>query len=332
MILDRATVIKIIIGCLLFAVGAVFSIGLDNYYLQVGTTLAMLCVLCWGWNLVGGYMGYPALCMISFFGVGAYADGIAQVQGLPIYAAWVAAAGAGMVIALVLGLPLLRLKGHYFAVGTIASVEVLREIANNWETLTGGAVGMNIPIQAGDPDFVGRFFFLSMLGLAFAAFLITLGVDCTRFGFGLRCIRQNERAASMVGIDVFKYKVGAFVLSGALGAAAGGIYASMVAFIEPKDAFNLIMTIEIPVMVMLGGMGTVFGPLIGGVFYVVLREFVWASFINWHNGILGLIIVVVIYSLPGGVLGTSWTSVFKRLNIWRRQAARVESEIARPAS
>jgi branched-chain amino acid transport system permease protein len=332
MIFDRATIIKLIFGCLLFAVGAAFSIALDNYYLQVGTTLAMLCVLCWAWNLVGGYMGYPALCMISFFGVGAYADGIAQVQGLSIYAAWVAAAGVGAAVALVLGLPLLRLKGHYFAVGTIASVEVIREIANNWETLTGGAIGMNIPIQVGDPDFVGRFFFLSMLGLAFTAFLITLVVDRTRFGFGLRCIRQNERAASMVGIDVFKYKVGAFVLSGALGAAAGGIYASMVAFIEPKDAFNLIMTIEIPVMVMLGGMGTIFGPLVGGVFYVVLKEFVWASFINWHNGILGLVIVAVIYFLPGGVLGISWTSVLRRLNSSRRQAGPAAREIARPAS
>ncbi|MCP3387766.1 branched-chain amino acid ABC transporter permease [Bradyrhizobium sp. CCGB12] len=315
MILDRATVFKLIFGLLLFAATASLSAVLDNYYLQVGTTLAMLCVLCWAWNLVGGYMGYPALSMISFFGVGAYADGIAQMQGLSIYAAWIAAALIGAIVALLLGLPLLRLKGHYFAVGTVASVEVLREVANNWDSLTGGAIGMNIPIQPGNPDLVGRFFFLSMLGLALGAFLITVVVDRSRFGFGLRCIRQNEQAASMVGINVFAYKVAAFVLSGAIGAAAGGIYASMVAFIEPKDAFNLIMTIEVPVMVMLGGMGTIFGPLIGGVFYVVLKEFVWAYFIDWHSGILGLIIVAVIYFLPAGVLGLSWKSMFNR---WAR--------------
>jgi branched-chain amino acid transport system permease protein len=331
MIFDRATAVKLVFGLFLFAVGASFSVILDNYYLQVGTTLAMLCVLCWGWNLVGGYMGYPALCTVTFFGVGAYAGGIAQVQGLPIYAAWVAAACAGGIVALLLGLPLLRLKGHYFAVGTIASVEVFREFANNWDALTGGAVGMNIPIQAGNPDSIGRFFFLAMLGLALIAFLITVVVDRTRFGFGLRCIRQNEQAASMVGIDVFKYKVGAFVLSGALGAAAGGIYASMVAFIEPKDAFNLIMTIEIPVMVMLGGMGTIFGPLIGGVFYVVLKEFVWAYFIDWHSGILGLIIVGVIYFLPAGVFGTSWAAIFKRLKSGRRPSPSA-CDIVRPVA
>lgn len=328
MIFDRATANKLILGLLLFAVAAGLVGILDNYYLQVGTTLAMLCALCWGWNLVGGYMGYPALCMISFFGIGAYAGGIAQVQGLSIYLAWGVAACAGVLFALVLGAPLLRLKGHYFAVGTIASVEVCREISNNWDSLTGGAIGMDIPIQAGNPDFVGRFFFLAMLGLALLAFLITIVVDRTRFGFGLRCIRQNEQAASMVGIDVFKYKVAAFVLCGALGAAAGGIYASMVAFIEPKDAFNLLMTIEIPVMVMLGGMGTIFGPLVGGIFYVVLREFVWASFINWHSGILGVIVVMVIYFLPSGVLGIKWRSLFKRLGS-SRESSPAGQDVAR---
>jgi branched-chain amino acid transport system permease protein len=331
MIIDRAFVLKIAFGVLLFACGAVLSVVLDNYYLQVGTTLAMLCSLCWAWNIVGGYMGYPALCMISFFGIGAYAGGIAQAAGVPETLAWFVAAGVGLLFALLLGVPLLRLKGHYFAVGTIASVEVLREVANNWDQLTGGAIGLNLPIHAGSPDEVGRYFYLAMLGLAFIAFLVTAIVDRTQFGFGLRCIRQNEQAASMVGIDVFKYKVGAFVLTGVLGAATGAIYASMVAFIEPKDAFNIIMTIEIPVMVMLGGMGTIFGPLIGGVSYVILKEFVWAYFINWHSGILGLIVVTVIYFLPVGILGLTWRDIFKKFGA-SRSTRPARSDIARSAS
>jgi branched-chain amino acid transport system permease protein len=318
MIVDRPTLVRLLVGLLLFAGAGLSCAVLDNYQLQVFTTLAMLCVLCWGWNIVGGYMGYPSLATITFFGVGAYADGIAQSQGLPIGLAWLCAAAAGAVQAVLLGVALLRLKGHYFAIGTIATVEVCREVSNNWSALTGGAVGLNIPIHAGSPDFVGRFFFLVMLALALVAFLMTILVDCSRFGFGLRCIRQNEQAASMVGIDVFNYKVGAFVLSGVLSSTAGGVYASMVAFIEPKDAFNLIMTIEIPVMVMLGGMGTVFGPLIGGIFYVLLKEFVWAYFINWHSGILGLIIVMVIYFLPRGACGLSWSELFRKIMArWR---------------
>jgi len=308
--IDRHTLSQLLLGLLLFAGAAISSVYLDNYKLQVFTSLAMVCVLCWGWNIVGGYMGYPSLATIAFFGVGAYVDGIAQAHGLPVGAAWLCAAIAGAVVAVLMGFALLRLRGHYFAIGTIATVEVCREVSSNWTELTGGAIGLNLPIQAGSPDFIGRFFFLAMLILALIAFLVTVVVHCSRFGFGLRCIRQNEQAAAMVGINVFRYKVIAFMLSGILASSAGGIYASMVAFIEPKDAFNLIMTIEVPVMVMLGGMGSIFGPLIGGVFYVILREFVWAYFINWHSGILGIIIVSVIYFLPKGALGVKWKSIF----------------------
>ncbi len=301
--MDRQNQSRLILGLVLFIAAAVLSLYLDNYELQVFTSLAMVAVLCWGWNIVGGYMGYPSLATAAFFGLGAYVDGVVQVQGAPIWIGWLCAAIAGGLIALVMGGALLRLRGHYFAIGTIATVEVGREISSNWSDVTGGAIGMNLPIQLGSPDFVGRFFFFAMLGLALIAFLITIYVSCSRFGFGLRCIRQNEQAASMVGVSVFKYKVVAFLLSGVLAATAGGIYASMVAYIEPKDAFGIIMTLEVPVMVMLGGMGTVFGPLLGSVFYIILKEFVWAYFINWHTGILGLIIVAVIYLLPNGALG-----------------------------
>jgi len=312
MIFDRPAIIKLVVGVALFMVAAIAGGLLDNYQLQVGTSLAMLSVLCMGWNITGGYMGYPMLGMAAFFGLGCYIDAIAQVAGIPVVVAWLLATAGGALTAALLGLALLRLKGHYFAIGTIAIVEVLREVSNNWESLTGGAVGLNVPILQGDPETVGRFFYLAMATLALLAFLITIMIDRSRFGFGLRCIRQNEQAASMVGIDVFRYKVAAFMLSGALGSAAGAVYASMVAFIEPKDAFSLIMTIEVAVMTMLGGMGTIFGPLAGAVFFVVLREFVWANFINWHSGILGLIVVIVIYFVPGGLFGTNWKALFRR--------------------
>lgn len=318
MTFDRRFILNAVLGLVVFAAAGASVAFLDNYQLQVFTTLAMFCVLCWAWNIVGGYMGYPSLATAAFFGVGAYVDGIAQGNGAPVGLAWLCSGVAGAVLAMLLGAALLRLRGHYFAIGTIAIVEVCREVSNNWSGLTGGAIGLNVPILAGSPDAVGRFFFLAMAGLALVAFVVTILVDSSRFGFGLRCIRQNERAASMVGIDVFRYKVAAFILSGMLAAAAGGIYASMVAFVEPKDAFSILMTIEVPVMVMLGGMGTVFGPLVGGVFYVVLKEFVWAYFIDWHSGILGLIVVAVIYFLPRGVFGTSWSGILDRL---RRRAA-----------
>jgi len=307
--LDRRTLSYLVLGLVLFAGATISSRYLGNYELQVFTTLAMVSVLCWGWNIVGGYMGYPSLATAAFFGMGTYVGGIAQVNGMPVSIAWLLAGLGGAALAWFLGAALLRLRGHYFAIGTIATVEICREISSNWSSLTGGAAGLNLPIQGGSAQAVGQFFFLSMLLVALIAFLITIYVNCSKFGFGLRCIRQNEQAASMVGVDVYRYKVIAFVISGALAACAGGVYASMVAYVEPKDAFNIIMTLEVPVMVMLGGMGSVFGPLIGSVFYVVLKEFVWAYFINWHTGILGLIVVAMIYFLPKGILGVKWASL-----------------------
>ena len=319
---------KISIAIAALAALAILAAGfwLNNYLLQVGTSLAMLAVLCLAWNLVGGYMGYPSLATAALFGLGVYVGAMCQIGGVPIYAAWGLAALAGAAAAMLLGATLLGLKGHYFAIGTVATVEVLREIANNWEAVTGGAAGLNLPIVRGSPELVGRFFYLAMWGLVLLSLVVTIAVAHSRFGFGLRCIKQNENAASMVGIDVFKYKVAAFTLSGVLCAAAGAIYASMVAYVEPKDAFNVILTIEVPVMVMLGGMGTVLGPLIGAGVYVLLREVVWANFIEWHSAILGLLIVLVIYCIPGGALGTDWRK------LWAGVLAKVQPSTARPTA
>jgi branched-chain amino acid transport system permease protein len=286
----------------LVSVVIVFGLFANNYLLQAGTTLAMSIALCLAWNVVGGIMGYPSFATAAFFGLGAYIGGILQNGGAPLALAWGAAALGGALFAAVLGSILLGLRGHYFAIGTVAVVEVMREIANNWEGLTGGAIGMNVPIFAGSPRAAGLFFYFAMWTLVIAAFVLCLLIAHSKFGFALRCIRQNERAASMVGIDVFLFKVAAFVVSGLIMSAAGAVYASMVAFIEPKDVFNILLSIEVPVMVMLGGAGTILGPPVGATLYIVLKEFVWVNSINFHSAILGIIIITVIYAVPKGVL------------------------------
>jgi branched-chain amino acid transport system permease protein len=242
--------------------------------------------------------------------------GIIQSAEVPLALAWTAAALGGALFALALGGILLRLRGHYFAIGSIAVVEVMREIANNWDSVTGGAIGLNVPILAGSPRAAGIFFYAAMWGLALVTFILTAAIANSRFGFGLRCIRQNEDAARMVGIDVFRFKLAAFVISGLVVALAGAVYASMVAYIEATDVFNILLSIEVPVMVMLGGAGTLLGPLIGASLYVLLKELVWVHFINFHSAILGIIIIVVIYLLPNGLLG-----IFRH-KLWARATAR----------
>jgi branched-chain amino acid transport system permease protein len=305
--------IRIALAAVLIAAIVAFGMSANNYLLQAGTTLATSAVLCLAWNVVGGYMGYPSFATAAFFGLGAYTGGILQNHDAPLALAWLAAAAGGAMFAAVLGSILLGLRGHYFAIGTIAVVEVMREIANNWEGLTGGAVGVNVPILAGSPRAAGLFFYFAMWMLAIAALASTALIASSKFGFGLRCIRQNESAASMVGINVFRFKVAAFVISGVMVATAGAVYASMVAFVEPKDVFNILLSIEVPVMVMLGGAGTVIGPLVGAGLYVLLKELVWVNFINFHSAILGIIIITVIYAVPKGVLREFHSRVWSRL-------------------
>jgi branched-chain amino acid transport system permease protein len=293
-----------------------FGFWANNYLLQAGTTLATAIVLCLAWNIIGGYMGYPSFGTAAFFGLGAYAGAILQTSGVPMGTAWIVAALVGGVFAGLLGVILLRLRGHYFAIGTIAVVEVMREIANNWDAVTGGAIGLSLPILAGSPRYAGIFFYVAMWALASAALVLTIIIARSKFGFALRCIRQNENAASMVGIDVFKFKVAAFVISGVMVALAGAVYAAMVGFIEPKDAFNILLSIEVPVMVMLGAAGTILGPVFGAFVYVLLRELVWVNFINFHSAILGVLIVAVIYFIPKGLLREFG------LTRWRQWASR----------
>lgn len=305
--------VAVLCAAAVIAVLIALSAKADNYVLQAGTSLAMYAALAYAWNIIGGYMGYPSFGTAAFFGLGAYLGGIAQYHGLPLGVAWLLAGLGGAVFSGLLGSILLGLRGHYFAIGTIAVLEVMREVANNWEQLTGGAIGLNLPIMAGSPQAVGVFFFLTMWTAAGLTLLLTYLIARSKFGFALRCIKQNEQAAHMVGIDVFFYKVAAFVLSSAIMSVIGAIYGSMVAFITPDDVFNILMSISVPVIVTLGGAGLVLGPLVGAVVYVILENLVWLNFINYHLAVLGMIIIAAIYFVPHGLLRefakryASWT-------------------------
>jgi len=151
--------------------------------------------------------------------------------------------------------------------------------------------------------------------------LLTLVVSKSKFGFALRCIKQNEQAAHMVGVNVFFYKVAAFVLSSALMSGIGAIYGSMVAFITPDDVFNILMSISVPVIVTIGGAGLVLGPFVGAILYMTIENLVWLNFINYHAAVLGMIIIAAIYYVPHGLL-REFQSRFARLRRSRSDRAK----------
>lgn len=291
----------VLFGAWVLLLAATPFIG-SNYYVKIATFLAMYAALALSWNFIGGYTGYPSFSTAAFFGLGAYSGALMQNAGLWVGFAWVGAAIVVTIFAALLGLAILRLRGHYFAIASIALVDVLMLIASIWADFTGGGEGLNVKIMAGGPDYIGRVFLYTMLGIMLAAFATTVAVDRSALGFGLRCIQQNEDAADMVGVDVTRYKATAFTLSAVFCGAIGAAYASWVAYISPTDSFSILLTLKVPVMVLLGGPGTVLGPVVGSAAFVVLEETIWAKYLDYHQAVLGIVIVLLIFFLPGGLL------------------------------
>lgn len=285
----------------------------DNYTVRLAIIIAMYSALALSWNFIGGFVGYPSFSTAAFFGLGCYAGALMQKAGLPMVGAWVFATLFVGAFAAVLGVIILRLRGHYFAIASFAIVEVVRLVISSWSDLTGGGDGLNVPLVTGGPDAVAQTFLAVMIVIMLIVFAITVVVDRNRLGFGMRCIRQNESAADMVGIDTTRYKVYAYTMSAMFCGTVGAAYASWTGYIDPSDSFSVLMTVKVPVMCLLGGAGTVFGPIVGTTAFLLLEEFFWARFLEYNRAILGAVIVILIFFLPGGLLRISYRDMMKRL-------------------
>jgi len=292
-------ILAFVIGALILA-ATPFVAG--NYVVKLATYMCMYAAMALSWNFIGGFANYPSFATAGFFGLGAYAGALVQNAGLPLGLSWVFAMVFVGLFAAVLGFAILRMRGHYFAIGSISTVEILRLVASSWSSLTKGGEGLNVAILAGGPDHIGRLFLYTMMAMMLAAFVATIVVDRGRLGFGLRCIGQNEDAADMVGVNVTATKIAGFVLSALFCGGIGAVYASWVAYIDPTDAFSILLTLKVPVMVLLGGPGTVFGPVLGAWAFVLTEEMIWAYWLEYNRAILGIVIVLLIFFLPGGLL------------------------------
>ena len=179
---------------------------------------------------------------------------------------------------------------------------MLREIVNTTPDCTGGGMGLNLPILQISVAAQAQFFFYAMLALAVCCTATAIVVQRSKLGFGLRCIQQNEDAANILGVNTYAYKTAAFSLSAVFVGMAGAIYASWVNYIEPPDVFDILLAVKPLVMVLLGGLGTIFGPALGAVVLLTFEELVWRNFLTVHAAALGLIIVVLVLFLPNGIL------------------------------
>jgi branched-chain amino acid transport system permease protein len=284
------------------------------YALRLGTTACLYAILALSWNVVGGFAGYPSFATAAFFGFGAYTTGVLLGFGLPLWASVSVATVGALLAASALGAVLLRLRGHYFAIASLSLVEVLREVVNNATDLTGGGMGLNIPLAAGSGIMAeATFFFYGMWGVLLASALMVIAVANSKLGFALACIRQNETASSMVGLNTTLYKSIAFGLSACFVSAAGGIYAAWVHYIDPSDVFDILYSVKPIVMALMGGLGSPLGVACGAFLYLGLGEVVWRNYIQIHTGVLGLLIVLLLLFLPHGLIS------LRADRLWRRK-------------
>jgi branched-chain amino acid transport system permease protein len=279
------------------------------YSREVAFTILKAVALASSLNLLLGYTGYVSFGHIVFFGMGGYVGFyLMSVHGAPLYVAVPAGALASGLLAFLLGKAILRLRGAYFALATIGVNEAARAFIKNFETF-GGPIGMSLKFRVyesyGGADRALWIAFASLAILTLVITLVSFLVKTSRFGLGLMAIRENEDAAEVMGVVAPNAKTWAYVLSAVFPGMVGVLFFFKNGNIEPPDAFNLHQSIETIVMVMLGGHGTVLGPVIGSAIYQRLRGFLLISplFKNIQLAVAGGLLLVIILFVPAGVVG-----------------------------
>jgi branched-chain amino acid transport system permease protein len=268
----------------------------SDVLVQFGINMLLLAVLAQGWNIIGGYTGYASFGNSVFYGLGSYGVGIAMVQWeLPFAVGLVFGVVLSVVFAVLLGIPVLRLRGHYFAIATLALALVMAAIVSNVK-LAGQNIGLVLPPLNNDV-----LFYESALGLLVVATLTIFWLSRSRFGFGLIAIRENEEGAAVMGVNTTLYKVLAFALSGMFSALAGGIHAYWVTFIDPESAFDISLNVKMIIMAVFGGPGTVLGPIVGAFSLSAISEFLSSEVTNIAGLFFGLVVVAAVVLMPRGL-------------------------------
>jgi len=285
----------------LIALGALAMWGItfftSIFWIKVLYALYMYIAFGSAWNLLSGYTGYPTFGPMLFIGSGAYATAFFNVHaGLPWFSALAAAVVFSTVLAAVLGVILLRISGIYFAIGTLLVAEAAREGVLLEDNLLGGSTGITLtrlPIEQ---------VYLLFAAIAIVSIVITYEVATSRFGLRMLAIREDEEALRSLGVNPIKYKVPAFAAHGALTALAGGAFALSLGFVFPTTVFSVDITITLILVVVLGGIGTVWGPVIGTLILIPLQELFWLEFPALHLIAYGLFLVGVILLMPEGII------------------------------
>lgn len=293
----------------MLAVAAALPFILGDYALRVATTVMMYLALAQAWNMIGGYAGLLSLAHPAFFGTGAIAMSVMLINGVPLILAVLIAMIAAIVIALLMAVPTLRLRGHYFVIATLLVAEGIRNLVLNMsipELKFRGGIAVNITNWTGLKNLTGSefnlLFYILMLILAALATAFVLAIDRSRWGAALRAFRDDRNAALAVGVPTTRLLIVIFLISAALASLTGSVWALWLGVIEANEAFALKLTFQVVVMVFLGGKSSVWGPAIGVIAILLLDEIIGVEFAEYTFIVSGLIVVAIVLFLPDGLI------------------------------
>ncbi|MDR0561531.1 MAG: branched-chain amino acid ABC transporter permease [Spirochaetaceae bacterium] len=306
---NKAVVVCGLLGLLLIAI---LPFTVSGFLVRQFTEIFMYAILASALNIIAGYTGYAAFGNMVFFGMGAYTVAILMTKAhIPFGVAFVCAGIISVITAVILGILLLRLKGQYFALGTTGAMLAVRQIVDIWSDVTGGTQGISIPRLPGTPYFANAFFYFFMLALLIAIILFVSRLHVNRLGYAFKAIRANEEAANVMGINTTKYKIIAWSLSAFFTGLTGAVYAYWFSYIESKTVFDILWVTNMFVMIIVGGMGTVMGPVAGAFLLQAVSRLVWSKYMTLHLGILGTIIIFAVICIPNGILRIRWKGVVR---------------------
>ncbi|MEW6052117.1 MAG: branched-chain amino acid ABC transporter permease [Candidatus Zixiibacteriota bacterium] len=310
--MPRRSVLICLVLAVLIALPIVLN-ALGNYYIiHVAALVGIYCILCLALNITIGYTGLLDLGFMAFYAIGAYTAALLSVVGVSFWISLPAAVVAGGFFRYVIGAPVLRLRGDYLAIVTLAFGEIVRLILNNFDLLTNGPKGLPRVGETMTPVRLGLWrldndvhYFYLILFFVIAAVFVSYRLEHSRLGRALVAIREDELAAQLSGINVARTKAVAFVLSGMFGALAGAIYVHWIGFITP-DMFTFWESVLLVSMIVVGGMGNIAGTLLGVLLLVggpeLLRSTLGTRFVDYRLLLFGAVMILVIIFRPQGLL------------------------------
>lgn len=302
--------LALLLGALVILFLALLPIWIGPFYTRVAQLFFFSAGLAIAWNILGGFSGYWSFGHTAFIGMGAFgaahfAGKVGTVFDGP-FGMLVPVLFAGLVcglFALILAWPLLRLRGIYFAIAMLGVGQVVSELVNNIRWFQGGVgVFLAAPVPRGMPP--EDFFYYIFAALLVLCFVVQLLIRRSRFGYALLAVREDEDTAMMLGVATERYKTMAFVVSATLVGILGAVYGYSVGYFTTYTVFRLDFSLNMIVFCLIGGIGTMFGPIIGAAVMLFLTQILLSGFLDIHLLITGALVVAIILLVPGGILGT----------------------------